>query len=105
MMVRHALAGLVLSLAMTPAAAQETVRIVIDKYRFEPQAVTVKLGTVVEWVNAEKRTSHSVLVDGEQESERLFPGDSHRQRFDRTGHFAYRCGPHPEMVGTIEAVP
>jgi len=104
-MVRQALAGLVLSLAMTPAVAQETVRIVIDKYRFEPPAVTVKLGTVVEWVNAEKRTSHSVLVEGGQESERLFPGDVYRRRFDRPGYYAYRCGPHPEMVGSVEAIP
>lgn len=99
-----ALAGLVLSLFAAPVWAGEVVQIVIDKYRFTPAAITVKPGTMVEWLNAEKRTSHSVAIDGEPESDRLFPGESYRHQFDRPGRFAYHCGPHLEMVGTIEVV-
>ncbi|MCR6628716.1 MAG: cupredoxin domain-containing protein [Magnetospirillum sp.] len=94
-------AMLALSLAATPAGAEEVVQVVIDKYRFEPREVTVRPGTVVEWLNAEKRTSHSIIVEGQPESERLFPDEVHRQRFDRPGRFPYRCGPHPEMVGAV----
>ncbi len=100
-MLRPALAGLALLLAASPAGAGEEGRVVIDKYRFEPPLVTVKPGATVEWVNAEKRTSHSIVVEGQPESERLFPGEVHRQRFDRPGRFTYRCGPHPEMVGAV----
>lgn len=103
-MGRTALLGFLLVFA-GPVMAQEVVQVVIDKYRFEPRLVTVKPGTVVEWVNAEKRTSHSVVVDGLPESERLFPGESYRQVFDHPGKFGYRCGPHSEMVGTVEVVP
>ncbi|MGE5515689.1 MAG: plastocyanin/azurin family copper-binding protein [Bacteroidota bacterium] len=95
--------GVALSLLAVPAWGQEaTVRVVIDKYRFEPQAVTVVPGTVVEWVNAEKRTSHSVIVEGQPESDRLFPGEVYRFRFDTPGRYSIRCGPHPDMVGTVE---
>lgn len=93
----------VLSLLAFPAWGQQaSVQVVMDKYRFEPQTVTVKPGTVVEWVNREKRTSHSVIVDGQPESDRLFPGETYRYRFDTPGRFTIRCGPHPDMVGTVE---
>lgn len=101
-MMRAMAIGFVLSLSALPASGQEPVRVVIDKYRFEPPAVTVAPGTVVEWVNAEKRTSHSVVVQGQPESERLFPGESYRFRFDTPGKYTIRCGPHPDMAGTVE---
>lgn len=101
-MERLLLAGLVLPLLAWSAWAEESVRVVIDKYRFEPQALTVAPGTTVEWVNQEKRTSHSVLIDGHPESDRLFPGETFRFRFDQPGSYAYHCGPHPAMTGTVE---
>lgn len=101
-MMRATAIGLVLSLSALPASGQEVVRVFIDKYRFEPPVVTVAPGTVVEWVNAEKRTSHSVIVQGQPESERLFPGESTRFRFDEPGTYSIRCGPHPDMAGTVE---
>lgn len=101
-MNRLAVAGFVLLVSAFPALGQQVVRVVIDTYRFEPQVVTVAPGTVVEWVNQEKRTSHSVIVDGQPESDRLFPGETFRTRFDTPGRFTIRCGPHPDMVGTVE---
>lgn len=94
-----------LLLAAVPALGGEVVRVGIDKYRFDPAHVRVRPGTVVEWLNGEKRTSHTILFEGGEESDRLFPGDSFRKTFDRPGRFAYRCGPHPEMTGIVEVVP
>ncbi len=94
-----------LFLAAFPALGGETVRVVIDKYRFQPDVVRVAPGTVVEWLNGEKRTSHSVLFEGEGESDRLFPGDSFRKTFDKPGRYPYTCGPHREMKGVVEVVP
>lgn len=102
-MIRKLALVALLSLPAVSAGAQDAVvRVVIDKYRFEPPAVTVRPGTVVEWVNAERRTSHSVIVQGQPESERLFPGESTRFRFDEPGTYSIRCGPHPDMAGTVE---
>ncbi|EME71938.1 plastocyanin precursor [Paramagnetospirillum caucaseum] len=89
------------------ARAGDTVRVGMDKNLFMPQALRIKPGTTVEWVNDEKRTSHSVFFEQEglEESDRLFPGESWKRTFDRPGTYPYRCGPHPEMVGTVEVTP
>jgi plastocyanin len=102
-MNRALVAGALLSLFAVPAWGQDAVvRVVIDKYRFDPPAVMVAPGTVVEWVNEERRTSHSVIVEGQPESERLFPGETYRFRFEKPGRYPVRCGPHPEMMGIVE---
>lgn len=93
---------------LAAARAQGTVVVVsIQHHRFEPARVTVKAGTVVRWVNDEKRTSHSILFPGRGglESERLFPGEQWERRFDSPGRHAYICGPHPEMNGVVEVEP
>jgi plastocyanin len=84
--------------------AGETVRVGMDKNLYTPKVLKIKPGTTVEWVNDEKRTSHSVFFEQEglAESDRLFPGESWKRTFDRPGSYPYRCGPHPEMTGTIE---
>lgn len=88
-------------------AAGPTVEVSILEYRFHPAQLTVKAGTVVRWINQEKRTTHSVLFTGAGgfESDRLFPGDSWERRFDRPGTYPYTCGPHPEMKGLVEVAP
>ncbi|MDP2369313.1 plastocyanin/azurin family copper-binding protein [Rhodoferax sp.] len=86
------------------AYGQQTVEVVIQNYRYQPQVVRIKAGDTVRWVNREKRTSHSVVfpVDQGGESERFFPDESWQRRFDVPGRYSYHCGPHPEMTGVIE---
>jgi len=71
---------------------------------FMPETLRIKVGDTVRWVNQEKRTSHSVLFKepARFESERLFPGESYSQRFDKPGTVVYSCGPHPDMHGIIQ---
>lgn len=90
-----------------PAAAQATVEVNVQDYKFQPAQLQVKVGTTVKWNNLEKRTSHSVIFSGPQgfEGERIFPGESWQFRFDKPGIFVYSCGPHPEMKGQIEVLP
>ncbi|CAA7626042.1 plastocyanin/azurin family copper-binding protein [Magnetospirillum sp. SS-4] len=92
----------------SPASvAGETVRVGMNKNLYEPRVLRIKPGTTVEWVNDEKRTSHSVFFEQEglEESDRLFPGESWKRTFDKPGVYPYRCGPHPEMTGTVEVTP
>lgn len=88
------------------SVAGETVRVGMDKNLYTPKVLKIKPGTTVEWVNDEKRTSHSVFFEQEglAESDRMFPGESWKRTFDKPGIYPYRCGPHPEMTGTIEVV-
>jgi plastocyanin len=90
-----------------PAFCGETVRVGMDKNQYQPRSLSIKPGTTVEWVNDEKRTSHSVWFEQEglAESERMFPGESWKRTFDKVGTYPYRCGPHPEMTGIVEAIP
>lgn len=94
------------ALVPVPLAAAEPAVVEIKDYKFIPATVTVKVGATVKWVNAEKRTSHSIWFKeaGIGESERFFPGESWQRRFDKPGTWRYRCGPHPEMLGTVVVV-
>ena len=55
----HWLAVILLCLLAGRVAAAEVV-VEIRKMKFHPQEITVKKGTVVRWVNKEKRQYHSV---------------------------------------------
>lgn len=78
------------------------------KYSFCPAQITVPVGTTVRWVNVDKRTSHSVIVPGEPESDRLFPEETVEFTFLGTGDQQYLCGPHWEsndMIGMVTVEP
>lgn len=89
-----------------PSAEAEGVHVVtMYEYQFCPRDITVKAGDTVRWVNVDKRTSHSVIVGDEPESERAFPEDVIDVTFPTTGGpFQVRCGPHWERRGMIGAV-
>lgn len=97
-----ATAAAALLLATAPAGAADA-QVQMREHQFVPASITVKAGATVRWLNAERRTTHSVLFtgDGGFETERLFPGDSWERRFDKPGRYPYTCGPHPEMKGVV----
>ena len=84
-------------------ADQKQVTVEIYKFAFTPQEITISPGTTVRWFNKEKRQYHSVWFEqlGEPEPDYLFPDDSYDRKFDKTGSFPYRCGPHPKMTGVV----
>ncbi|MCP3688788.1 MAG: plastocyanin [Gammaproteobacteria bacterium] len=88
------------------AGADETLVIIRD-FQFIPAEVTIKVGQTVRWENHEKRQYHNVWFEalGEEETEDyLFPDDSYQRRFEQTGDYPYRCGPHPEMTGSVHVI-
>jgi plastocyanin len=81
--------------------------IVIKDYKFIPPEITIRQGQTLRWENREKRQYHSVWFEalGEPEPEDyLFPDDTYERSFDKSGTFPYRCGPHPEMTGTVTVI-
>lgn len=81
--------------------------VIIKKFKFIPQEITIKRGQKVRWINREKRQYHSVWFEasGEEEPEDyLFADDSYDREFKQTGSFPYRCGPHPKMTGTVHVI-
>lgn len=104
--MKRYLTGLLLALGMLSqgVVADENVQLVIIKdFKFDPQEVTIMPGETVRWENREKRQYHSVWFEasGEPEPDYLFPEDAYERKFDATGSFPYRCGPHPEMTGIV----
>ncbi len=91
-----------------PSSEAEGVTVVkMYKYTFCPIELTVKVGTTVRWVNVDKRTSHSVIVKDEPESDRAFPEESVEFTFLTPDIQDYLCGPHWEkrdMIGRITVV-
>ncbi|MCP4874470.1 MAG: plastocyanin [Gammaproteobacteria bacterium] len=78
--------------------------VIIKEYKFIPQHITIKQGQNLVWENREKRQYHSVWFEtlGEEEPEDyLFPEDTYERSFTTPGTYPYRCGPHPEMLGSV----
>ena len=89
------------------AASEDEALVIIQNYTFIPQDVIIERGQTLRWENHEKRQYHSVWFEalGEEEPEDyLFPEDSYERSFDKPGVYPYRCGPHPEMLGSVTVV-
>ena len=91
-----------------PSSDAEGVTVVtMYDYNFCPREITVKVGETVRWVNVDKRTSHSVIVGQEPESDRAFPEEHIEFTFLVPGPVDYLCGPHWErrdMIGMVTVV-
>ncbi|MCP5072332.1 MAG: copper-binding protein [Rhodobacteraceae bacterium] len=92
-----------------PSVDEDGVEVVkMYRYNFCPAEITVPVGTTVRWVNVDKRTSHSVILPDEPESERAFPEEILEFTFLVAGDQAYLCGPHWEtqkMMGMVRVNP
>jgi len=85
-------------------AGGEEQLVIIKKFKFVPQEITIKRGQLLRWENREKRQYHSVWFEalGEEEPEDyIFPDESFEREFKQAGSFPYRCGPHPKMTGIV----
>ena len=89
--------------ATTPAATQpETREVTIASFVFSPASITVKAGTTVKWTNKDSAPHSIVSSDGQfAASAVLSNGGSYQLKFDKPGTYAYACGLHPSMSGTI----
>ncbi len=97
-------------LASPPARAAEadaaTENIVtIDNFAFTPNALTVKAGTKVTFVNHDDIPHSIVASDGQFHSKALDTDDTFVFTFAASGSFGYFCGLHPHMTAKIVVVP
>ncbi|MBA3451297.1 MAG: cupredoxin domain-containing protein [Chloroflexia bacterium] len=88
--------------AVSITAGEEMMVEILDAFVFVPYSVAVAPGDTITWVNR-STTSHTVTGDALafDDSGPIAPGDSFSLTFDEPGTYAYRCGPHPGMVGEI----
>lgn len=75
--------------------------VTIDASKFEPAAVTVKVGDIVTWVNKDVVAHTATSKTGGFDSGLIAPGKSWTYRVKRIGEFAYTCTYHPTMNATL----
>ncbi|MEE8389542.1 MAG: c-type cytochrome [Anaerolineae bacterium] len=79
----------------------EEKEVVIQGFAFNPERITVPVGTTVTWVQQDSVlhtvTSKENLFDSGLPSK----GDSFSFTFTETGTYEYFCRPHSQMIGTI----
>lgn len=85
-----------------PAQAAEA-GVSIDNFTFTPASLTVAAGTKVMWTNHDDIPHNVVSAERPPvfKSKVLDTDDSFVMVFATPGHYAYFCGLHPHMQGTI----
>jgi plastocyanin len=88
-------------------AKAEAVTIEIVDFFFDPDDVTVTVGTTVTWVNVGP-TDHTTTayIDGDKfwDSGIMVEGDTFSFTFEEPGSYDYLCALHPSMTAHLEVV-
>ena len=90
-------------MAISAAGAEKAKRvdISIKQMQFIPAAITVHAGDTVVWINNDDRDHSVVATDGSFKSGNISAGEKFEHLFSSAGTFAYKCGYHPRMKGTV----
>lgn len=80
----------------------------ISNFTFNPQIITVRVGTTVTWTN-EDSVAHQIVSDTGApltgiNSPTLNNGDSFNFTFTQAGTWSYHCSIHPDMLGQVEVI-
>jgi len=73
--------------------------VTIQNFAFSPASLTIKVGTTVTWTNKDSVT-HTVN-SATFNSGNIAPREKFQFTFSSPGTYAYSCGIHPSMKGTI----
>ena len=93
-------------LAARPAIAADapkpvTHTVVMDGVKYTPEALTIKRGDTVVWVNKDP-FPHTVTAKGAFDSREIAAGKSWRWTARKAGDYSYTCTLHPNMNGTLK---
>ncbi len=89
----------------SPSASQLSYTVTIPNtaapYSFQPASMTVPRGASVTWRNDATVPHQIVSNTGAFSSAILSPGQTYTHQFTQAGTYAYHCGIHTYMMGTI----
>lgn len=100
-----AIAGALILAAWAGPASAEDASVKIGNFTFEPQTLTVKVGTTVTWENDDDIPHVVAEKDAKFRSKALDTGDKFTQQFTTAGTIEYYCAIHPMMTGKIVVTP
>ncbi len=79
----------------------QTVDVAIRGFAFQPNTITVPVGTTVRWTNQDSVSHTTTSNDRVWDSGTLRQGQSFSFTFTKPGTFPYFCAIHPGMTGTV----
>ena len=85
----------------TVAAVADGITVDIIEFAFSESAASVPVGSTIAWTNSDQFDHSVVARDRSFESGSLGAGDTFAHVFETPGEYAYICGIHPYMEGTV----
>ena len=76
-------------------------KVLIKGMRFDPQALTVKAGDTIVWVNRDFCPHTASAADGQFDSHAIAAGGSWKYVARKGGDFSYACSLHPNMTAAL----
>ena len=95
------LAALTLS---SPAIAGETIRVTIDKLKFDPSKISAHVGDTIEWASSDFVT-HTATAKNKDWDVTVPAKGMGRVTLEYPGEVDYFCRFHPNMTGRISVTP
>lgn len=83
-------------------SAKSTNTVQIKNFKFVPETITVKAGTVVTWTNTDSSEHTVTASDKSFDSKEFGQGKSYSYTFSKAGSYAYICAIHQYMKGTVK---
>ncbi len=75
--------------------------VTIESYSYNPQSITVKVGTEVTWKNEQSVTHTVTSEEGLFDSGDIEQGETYSYTFEDLGRHNYYCTIHPSMTGEV----
>ncbi|HEY1862190.1 MAG TPA: cupredoxin domain-containing protein [Roseiarcus sp.] len=93
------------ALAMnSPATAGETIRVTIDKLKFDPPELSAHVGDTIEWASSDF-VAHTATAKNQDWDVAIPPKGMGRVTLAHSGEVDYFCRFHPNMTGKIVVAP
>ena len=87
--------------ASPAVGANDNASVDIANVAFDPEALSISVGTTVIWTNREAIPHTVTADDGSFDSGTLNQGETFEFTFDTVGTFDYVCAIHPSMQGSV----
>ncbi len=89
---------------VTPAIAAETIRVTIDRLKFDPPQVSAHVGDTIEWVSSDF-VAHTATARNKNWDVAIPAKGVGHVILDHPGDVDYFCRYHPFMTGRISVAP
>lgn len=73
----------------------------IVDFAFQPQVITISVGSMVRWTNTGLSAHTTTSAGGSWDSGNLAPGEMFTRTFTAPGIYTYHCAIHSSMTGTV----